>query len=137
MPLPREDGPVVVTGGRVERIRPTRTPLVPVWLVWVVLGVLLLGGILAGDRCLSDASARACLVPTVAGLQTPAARERLATVGLTLTVSDRRFSTLPVDTILAQTPEAGAETKRGSAVDRRRLGGHRGVHDARRGRRRG
>ena len=56
------------------------------------------------------------LVPTVAGLQTQAARERLATVGLTLTVSDRRFSTLPVDTILAQTPEAGAQTKRGAPV---------------------
>jgi len=110
-----EDGPVVVTAGRLERARPPRTPLVPAWLIWVVLGVLLLGGILAGTAAYLTVRGRV-FVPTVAGLQTPAARERLATVGLTLTVSDRRFSTLPVDTILTQTPEAGARTRRGAAV---------------------
>jgi N-acetylmuramoyl-L-alanine amidase len=113
--MPEQDGPVVVTAGRLERVRPKRKPLVPVWLVWVVLGVLLIGGIAAGASAYLAVRAKV-FVPTVAGLQTPAARERLATVGLTLTVTDRRFSTLPVDTILAQTPEAGAETKRGTAV---------------------
>lgn len=110
-----EDGPVVVTGGRLDRIRPKRKPFVPIWLVWVVLAALVLGGILAGTAALLAVRSRV-FVPTVAGLQTPAARDRLATVGLKLVVSDRRFSTLPVDTILAQTPEVGAQAKRGSAV---------------------
>ncbi len=113
--VPVEEGPVIVAGGRLERIRPERKPLVPVWLVWVILGVLVVGGILAGTAAYL-AVRSLVFVPTVAGLQTPAARERLATVGLTLTVTDRRFSTLPIDTILAQTPEAGAEARRGSAV---------------------
>jgi beta-lactam-binding protein with PASTA domain len=113
--VPEPEGPVVVSGGKLDRIRPKRKPLVPVWLVWVLLGVLVLGGVLAGVSAYLAVRARV-LVPTVAGLQTPAARERLATVGLMLTVTDRRFSTLPVDTILSQTPEAGAKAKRGSAV---------------------
>ena len=112
---PVQDGPVIVTAGRLDRVRPKRRPLVPVWLVWVLLAVLLIGVALAGGAAYLTLRARV-FVPTVAGLQTQAARDRLATVGLTLTVSDRRFSTLPVDTILAQTPEAGAKAKRGSAV---------------------
>ncbi len=113
--VPETEGPVVVSGGKLDRIRPKRKPLVPTWLVWVLLSLLLVGGIAAGVSAFLAVRARV-LVPTVAGLQTPAARERLATVGLELAVSDRRFSTLPVDTILSQTPEAGAKARRGSTV---------------------
>lgn len=113
--VPAEVGPVIVSSGRLERIRPNRRPFVPVWLVWAVLAVLVVGGVLAGTVAFLGARAQV-FVPTVAGLQTPAARDRLATVGLRLVVSDRRFSTLPIDSILAQTPEVGSEAKRGSAV---------------------
>ncbi len=108
-------GPVIVVGGRVERPRPKREPLVPRWLPWVLFGLLVFGALTAGGVALLAARARV-LVPTVAGLQSQAAKERLSTVGLTLTISDRRFSTLPVDTILSQTPEAGAQVRRGTAV---------------------
>ena len=114
-PIP-DDGPLVVgPGGRVERQRAPRNPLIPRWLPWVVLAVLVIGGIAAGSTALFAARARV-IVPTVAGLTTQVARERVSSVGLTLTITDRRFSTLPVDTILSQTPDAGSTTTRGSAV---------------------
>jgi len=107
--------PVVVAAGKVDRVRPSRRQLVPRWLPWLLLGVLLVGGITAGVLALSAARSRV-IVPTLAGLQTQAARERLATVGLTLTVSDRRFSTLPIDTVLSQTPDVGSLVRRGSSI---------------------
>jgi N-acetylmuramoyl-L-alanine amidase len=113
--VPEESGPVVISAGRVDRMRPPRRPLVPRWTLWAALAVLVVGGIAAAAAGYLTTRSQV-LVPTVAGLQTQAARDRLATVGLTLTVSDRRFSTLPIDTILTQTPEAGAQTRRGSAV---------------------
>ncbi|NTU70330.1 MAG: PASTA domain-containing protein [Coriobacteriia bacterium] len=113
--VPAEEGPVLVEGGRLDRIRPKRKPLVPRWLVWVLLAVLLVGGATAGVAAFVAARSRV-QVPTVAGLQTQEAKERLATVGLKLTVSDRRFSTLPVDTILSQSPETGSELRRGGTV---------------------
>jgi N-acetylmuramoyl-L-alanine amidase len=88
---------------------------VPKWLLWVVLGVLIVGAIAAGSAALVASHSRA-IVPTVAGLTTQVASERVSAVGLKLVVSDRRFSTLPVDTILSQDPEAGSTTTRGSAV---------------------
>ena len=111
-----DDGPIVVgPGGRVERQRPPRNPLVPRWLPWVLLGVLAVVGVAAGSAALLASRARV-IVPTVAGLTTQVARERVSSVGLTLTITDRRFSTLPVDTILSQTPDAGSTTTRGSVV---------------------
>ena len=81
----------------------------------MLLGALALSGIVAGTATVLAARARV-IVPTVAGLTTQAARERVASVGLTLSITDRRFSTLPVDTILSQTPDAGATTTRGTVV---------------------
>lgn len=109
------DTPAVISAGKVDRVRPKRRPLVPRWVPWVVLGILLVGGITAGIVAFSAARSRV-IVPTLAGLQTQAARERLATVGLVMTVSDRRFSTLPVDTVLSQTPDVGSQVPRGSTV---------------------
>lgn len=109
------DTPAVISGGKVDRVRPARKPFVPRWVPWLVLGVLLFGGLTAGIVALTSASARV-VVPTLAGLQSQAARERLATVGLVMTVSDRRFSTLPVDTVLSQTPDMGSQVRRGSTV---------------------
>ena len=111
-----DDGPIVVgAGGRVERTRAPREPLIPKWLIWALLGVFVLGAIIAASAGLFASHARV-IVPTVAGLTTKAARDRVESVGLVLTVSDRRFSTLPVDTVLSQSPDSGTTTTRGSAV---------------------
>ena len=112
---PTADGPVIINAGRVERARPRRQSLIPRWVPWVVLSVILLAAGAVGTAAFV-ASRATVLAPTVAGLEIQVARERLATVGLRLTVTDRRFSTQPLDTILSQTPEAGTQAKRGDVV---------------------
>lgn len=101
--------------GLVDRPRRPRPPFVPVWVpitaVVVAALVLLVGGV-----AIFSAVAGRVSVPNVTGVEVGTATARLAQEGLTLSVSQRRFSDKPADQVLAQTPAAGTKVKRGDAV---------------------
>ncbi len=99
----------------VERSRPVRPPFVPSW-VWVALGssVVVLAIVLAAVATFT-AMARVA-VPDVTGTTVGVARARLAQVGLKARVAERRFSTLPPDQVIEQTPAPGTQAQRGDAV---------------------
>jgi len=98
-----------------ERVRPLRPPLVS-QAVWIALGaaVVAVALIIAAFATFSAMSRVA--VPDVTGTSLGVARARLAQVGLKATVAERRFSTLPVDQVIAQRPGFGTQAQRGDTV---------------------
>jgi hypothetical protein len=101
---------------RLERPRPERPPLIPKW-VWIAIAsavcfVLL---VTVGVAVFSHAG-ESIAVPPLAGMDVGAAKTRLAGSGLTISVSEHRFSTKTKDMILEQTPPAGTKVKRGETI---------------------
>lgn len=100
----------------VDRQRPERPPLVPRW-VWItaIAAVVLVGFIVAG--VLVSSSLSRVTVPNVTGAPLGVARTSLSRVGLKIAVTEKRFSTQPVDTVLEQTPAESSEARKGDTVN--------------------
>lgn len=99
----------------VERPRRPRPPFVAPWVpiaLAIVAAVVILG---VGVSVLATRAGRVA-VPNVTGVEVGVATARLAQDGLGLAVSQRRFSDKPEGQVLAQSPAAGAELKRGDKV---------------------
>lgn len=98
-----------------DRPRPHREPLVPQWLLYS-LGALAVMIVLAVAAALLLGRGGGIAVPRIVGIDVGVARTRLAQQGLELAISEKRFSSLPADTVLEQTPAPGVELKRGAPV---------------------
>ncbi len=55
-------------------------------------------------------------VPKLVGLELGVAKSRAATERLEVVVAEKRFSALPADTIIEQSPAAGTTLRRGDTV---------------------
>ncbi len=98
-----------------ERPRPPRPPLIAPWIpiaAAVAVGVLVLiivSGLYVG-------SITRVSVPEMVGLELGVAKSRAATGRLEVVVAEKRFSALPADTIISQSPAAGTTLRRGDSV---------------------
>jgi len=99
----------------IERTRPVRPPFVPK-AVWIGLGAAAVGiSLIIAIVATVTAMARVA-VPDVTGTTLGVARTRLAQVGLKASVAERRFSTLPRDQVIEQSPAPGSQSQRGDTV---------------------
>ena len=100
---------------RLDRPRPERAPLIPrrVWIgaagVLVVVMLVVIGTFLSG-RAVN------ITVPQLTGSDVDTAKTRLAEEGLSLTVTERRFSSSATGMVLSQTPQPGTKAKSGDVV---------------------
>jgi N-acetylmuramoyl-L-alanine amidase len=98
-----------------DRPRLSRPPLIPKWVPVVaavavgVIAVLVVGLLYAN-------SVSRVSVPKLVGLKLGVANSRAATQRLKIVVAERRFSVLPADTIIEQSPAAGTSARRGDSV---------------------
>ena len=100
---------------RLDRPRPVRAPLVPRW-VWIGAASVLMAFVLVvGGVVLAGRSANIS-VPQLTGTDVDTAKTRLAEQGLTMTITERRFSSTPTGMVLSQEPPAGTKVKSGDAV---------------------
>jgi len=99
----------------VERTRLPREPLVPHWVLFT-LGALAVIGLIIAAVALFLGREGNIVVPKVVGIDVGVARTRLAQQGLKLTITEKRFSSLPADTVMSQTPAPGVKLKEGEAV---------------------
>lgn len=97
------------------RDRPERRRLIPMW-VWgaFAAAVGIIGVIVAAVMLFASSSS--VTVPDVTGVALGVAESRLAQVGLSIEVEERRFSSEPVDQVLSQSPQANGELRRGDTV---------------------
>jgi N-acetylmuramoyl-L-alanine amidase len=106
---------VADTAPLLERPRLTREPLVPAW-VPITLGSLAALAVIITLVVVFLGRGGSIVVPKVVGIDVGVARTRLAQQGLKLTITEKRFSSLPADTVMEQTPAPGLELKHGEAV---------------------
>ena len=99
----------------VDRPRPKRPALIPRWILFTMLGVVLFAAAVAGLVAYTTYTSR-IEAPKLTGVDVGVARTRLAQEGLKLVISTRRFDALPADTVLEQSPTPGTELGRGAAV---------------------
>jgi N-acetylmuramoyl-L-alanine amidase len=93
-----------------------RRRLVPLWAI-IVPAVVLLAGVGLVAYALFARQTALLSVPNVTNLDVTVARSRLAEQGLLLKRGDRRFSpSVPVDSVIDQTPSPGIRVPRGSYV---------------------
>lgn len=97
------------------RDRPERRRFIPLWLWGALAATVGVIGVIIGAVMLFASSARVT-VPDVTGVALGVAESRLAQVGLTIEVEERRFSSEPVGQVLSQTPAADTELRRGESV---------------------
>jgi len=85
--------------------------------VWIALGsgVVVIALIIASVATYTALSRVA--VPDVSGASLGVATARLAQVGLKARVAERRFSTLPPDQVIGQSPSPGTQAQRGDSID--------------------
>jgi len=98
-----------------ERTRPVRPPLVP-QAAWIALGASIVALALIVAAFATFAAMARVAVPDVTGTALGVATARLSQVGLKATVAERRFSTLPADQVIEQSPGSGAQAQRGDTV---------------------
>ena len=98
-----------------DRERPRREALVPRW-VPISLGTLAVIAVLVTAAIILVGRGGNITVPRIVGIDVGIARTRLAQQGLKLTITEKRFSSLPVDIVLEQTPAPGAELTHGEAI---------------------
>lgn len=99
----------------IDRDRPVRSPILPAW-VWPALATLVLVIAIGVATWFVAAAAAQVEVPDVTGRSYGLARTMLAQKGLEATIVERRFSALPVDQVLSQTPVPSTTLRRGDAV---------------------
>ncbi len=98
-----------------ERPRLPRPPLIAPWIpiaAAVAVGVLVLiivSGVYVGGVTRVS-------VPKMVGLELGVAKSRAAAERLEVVVAEKRFSALPADTIISQSPAAGTTLRRGDSV---------------------
>ena len=98
-----------------ERPRLPRPPLIAPWIpiaAAVAVGVLVLiivSGLYVGGVTRVS-------VPKMVGLELGVAKSRAAAERLEVVVAEKRFSALPADTIISQSPAAGTTLRRGDSV---------------------
>lgn len=97
------------------RDRPERRRFIPMW-VWGALAatVGVIGVIVAAVMLFASSSS--VTVPDVTGVALGVAESRLAQVGLSIEVEERRFSSEPIDQVLSQSPQPNGELRRGDTV---------------------
>jgi len=98
-----------------DRPRPQRPPLVP---LWVPVSVALVVGVVALVALVFVLVMRGStvVVPRVVGIDVGVARTRLAQDELVLAIAEERFSALPEGTIIEQRPAPGVELGQGGEV---------------------
>lgn len=114
-PQTPQPNPPVPTSPLLDRPRPQRLALVPLWVpvsAAVVVGVvalvaLVLMFVMRGSNV---------VVTRIVGIDVGVARTRLAQDGLVLTVAEERFSALPEGTVIEQQPAPGVELGNGDEV---------------------
>lgn len=98
-----------------HRPRPFRPPVVPLWVSYASIAVVL--ALIAGIGGYFYWSATSSVsVPIVIGLAENEATASLKSAGLLVEVTERRFSTKPRGDVLEQDPSGGVELKRGDTV---------------------
>lgn len=98
-----------------ERTRPRRPPLVPQW-VWISAGVGVVAIALAIAAVATISAMSRVAVPDVTGTALGVAQARLGQLGLKASIAEKRFSTLPADQVISQSPGFGAQAQRGDTV---------------------
>jgi len=112
-PVPAETpGPKV---GLIDRPRRPRPPFVPSWVPITSVVIIAVIALIVAISAYAALAGRV-IAPNVTGLEVGVATARLAQQGLTLDVSQHRFSDKPADTILSQSPAPGTKVKRGDAL---------------------
>jgi hypothetical protein len=100
---------------RLNRDRPARPALIPKWVP--VLAIAIAGSCLFGLIGLWWSSQSATIqAPKIVGVDVGTATARLAERGLKITVTERRFSPQPRDTVLTQNPDPGVKLRSGDTV---------------------
>lgn len=105
-------GPTV---GIIDRPRRPRPPFVPSWLPITAIVVVAAIALIVGIAIFASLAGRV-VAPNVTGIEVGVATARLAQDGLALSVSQRRFSDRPADTILSQSPAPDTKMRRGDAI---------------------
>ena len=100
---------------RLDRPRLERAPLVAQW-VWFAAGAALIVLVLVAVLAAGLGGAGNILVPKLTGGDLDSAKTALAGEGLSITVTERRFSATAVGTVLDQTPAAGTKVRAGQTV---------------------
>lgn len=98
-----------------DRVRPPRPPLVPT-AVWVSAGIAFAVLALIAAGILTATSLARVAVPDIVGQSLGVATTRLQEAGLEVKVTERRFSTLPKDQVIEQTPSAGSQAQKGDTI---------------------
>lgn len=108
--VPAPPGPTPEPG---PEPKPAPDKRFPWWVVAVVAGVLVLGGVLAAVFW-----PRGIEVPDVVGLSLDGAKDAIAEVGLAVALPPSTAETdqQAPDTVLGQTPDPGAKVKKGSEI---------------------
>ncbi len=107
--------PAVTGSGSPDRPRLSRPPLVPKWVpitIAVSLGALAL--VVLGLLYANSVSSIA--VPKIVGLKLGVAETRAGTDRLKVVVAERRFSVLPADTVISQSPAPGSAARKGDSI---------------------
>jgi len=99
----------------ISRVRPPRAPLVSA-RIWIGLGAAVVVLALVIAAVLTATSLSRVAVPDVTGESLGVARTRLEQLGLSVEVSQRRFSTLVRDQVLEQDPAPATQAQRGDSV---------------------
>lgn len=107
--------PSAAPTGLIDRPRRARPPLVPLW-VPIAAAVVVAALVLVGGGLIYANSITQIAVPQITGIELGVARNRVASDRLQITVTERRFSGKPLDTILEQTPAPGTMVHRGDAI---------------------
>ncbi len=110
----RADGTVLYLAP-LERERPERQALIGRRSI-VTVGIVVAALVVALAAFFLIASARSVAVPDVTGMTLTEAETQLSAAGLSVEVTERRFSAEPEDTVLAQLPLAGQEASKGEVV---------------------
>jgi hypothetical protein len=108
-------GTAAGSSSHLDRQRPPRPPLVPKWVpVAAAIAVGVLAVVIIGLLYASSVSRVA--VPKLVGLNLGVANTRAGSERLKVAVAERRFSVLPADTIIEQTPAPGSTLRRGDTI---------------------
>lgn len=97
------------------RERPPRRPLIPRWVIFALLGALVVAVVVVGAVTWSFLGNRSP-VPDVLKVDEGVARARLAQAGFEIDVIERRFNVLPAGTVLEQDPAPGTTLRSGEIV---------------------
>lgn len=106
----------VTTAPPLDRDRPERRSLVPRG-VWVGVILAALGASLISVLLVWSGSRQQVVVPSIVGADIGVARTTLKRIGLTVTVTEERFSSAQKDVVLEQLPAAGGTLSRGDTVE--------------------